>query len=132
MRPEGPPLPGNGDAPAVAFDRRAVDEIAAVLGPSEASSLLSEFVLATEGRLRDLALHWASGNGEAWVRALHGLKGAAGMVGARGLAEICQDAEGRFRAGEPVDAERVRMDLLEALLATRLAIEAEQRRLGEP
>jgi signal transduction histidine kinase/CheY-like chemotaxis protein len=61
--------------------------------------MLSAFRTDSQRHLEGMRAAAAAGDAEQWRSAAHSLKGAAGCLGARQLAQLCQEAEQRGRTG---------------------------------
>jgi HPt (histidine-containing phosphotransfer) domain-containing protein len=95
---EGPPPPGPdaaADPAPPAFDASALDGVAAGV---RARELLALFVDQLQDSARELSELAAAGDVRGVHRAAHRLKGGAAVVGARRVADACQDICSRTRA----------------------------------
>ncbi|HET7291997.1 MAG TPA: response regulator [Vicinamibacteria bacterium] len=100
------------------------------LGAAFARDSFRMFLGGTPGRIDALAAALAKGDGAAIKAAAHVLRGSCGMIGARRLAELCAEIEGRARTeaqgGMPALIEAVRTEYR----SVASALDAEIARLG--
>jgi two-component system, sensor histidine kinase and response regulator len=94
------PAPAAGTEP---IDPAALDALRALDidgGETLLRELLAAFVGSAVGTLARLDVALAAGDTAGVAQAVHGLKSAAGNIGARPLAELCRSAEHAARGGD--------------------------------
>lgn len=102
-----PSTAGHAAAP---IDRAVARELSG--DASELRYILDLFFAHGEAKIEEMRLHRRAGEGDAWASAAHYLKGAAGAVGMRAMADACRRAEQQKSAPYEEKA-----NLLDALVA---------------
>jgi HPt (histidine-containing phosphotransfer) domain-containing protein len=91
-----------------ALEPGVLDQLLETTGgdPEFVVALLDTFAEEAPAMLEELRRALTAADGETARRAAHTLKSNAATFGARGLAELCAELEGRARAGDLADGEQ--------------------------